>query len=125
MGFQDDCFFCLELRRGKPFGVDQGLLALITIGRQLGNVGLSHFDVVTKDVVVANFQVIDPGCGPFFFLQFRNPLLTVLHRIAVGIQLLIVTRLDDSPLGNCHRGILNHGPVNQSRNIAQRIQPRR
>ena len=61
-------FVFFQLLRDVSLGVRQGLLAH-PLGRHLVAIGVTDFDVVTKDVVVADFETTDS----------RGFCLTLLH----------------------------------------------
>ena len=63
----------LQLRRRKPLGIHQRLLALI-VRRSQREVGLGDLDVISEDRVIANFQRTDPRTLPLALFDCRNRL---------------------------------------------------
>ena len=55
VGGEDFTFVFLEFGRSEALGVDQRLLALVVGGRKM-KIRLGNFDVVTKNLIEANFQ---------------------------------------------------------------------
>ncbi len=70
-GFENLAFEDLQFGSGETLGVDQGLLALVIGGREV-RVRFGDFDVVTEDVVEADFERGDAGAGALALLRFAR-----------------------------------------------------
>src|ERR1700732_885762 len=54
VGSENFALVFLQLRASEALGVDEGLLALVIVGREV-QIGLGDLDVIAEDVVETNF----------------------------------------------------------------------
>ena len=60
---QNLAFVLLQLGCGETLGTHKCLLTLVAGGNQF-QIGFRNLDVVAKDVVELDFQILNPACGP-------------------------------------------------------------
>ena len=79
-------FIVLEFLGDVALGVDQRLLAY-PLGRHLVLVGVAHFQIVAKDIVVANLEALDAGGLCLALLDLEQVVLALIGNLAKLIQL--------------------------------------
>ena len=68
VGGEDFDFVVFELGGSEALGVDQGLLTFV-VGGRVGQVGLTDFNVIPKDGVIADFERSYAGAGALSFFD--------------------------------------------------------
>src|SRR6202030_2093712 len=86
VGGEDFAFVFFQLRGSEALRVDQRLLALVIVGREV-QVGLGNFDVVAENVIEANLQRSDVGALALALFHGGDDLLAVLAEIAQLVEL--------------------------------------
>ena len=108
----------LELRRGESLGVDEGLFPL-EIRRSQVKIRLRDFNVIAKDLVVADFERSDSGAFALPLFHRGDDLLAVLRELAQLVELGVVARADHSGIG-CQRGrIVGDGALDALAHVGQ------
>ena len=110
----------LQLGCDEALRVDQRLLALIRLGRQV-QVRLCDLDVVSEDPVEAHLERFDPRPGSFLVLEASDPLAPVGHGLAQLVQLGGEAVANHPTLCDCRGRILGDGLLKKLRDILQLI----
>ena len=119
LGVEDLLLVLLELGREEALGVDQRLLAHV-VGRDLGQVGLGHLDVVAEDLVVADLERADAGPLPLAALELGDEGLAGAADRAQVVELGVPAVLDDAALGQEEGRLVEDGPVDERRRRRRR-----
>ena len=119
---QDRLLYFLQILRDEAFTVGQRLLALIAI-RYERKLRARDLDIISKDLVVSDLQVLDAGFLALMLLDLRNPLAAAGGSGAQFIQFFAVTGFDDVALPDRQRRILGNSAFQQSANLVHRIEP--
>ena len=110
VGGQDLALVFLQLRSGKPFGINQSLFAFVVGGSQM-QIWLRNFDVVAEDTVEANLQGIDAGALALALFHSGNDLLAVLAQVAEFVKFGVVAITNDSRIGGQGWRLVGDGAV--------------
>ena len=92
-------FVFFSFRRREALGVDQSLFALVIRRREM-HVGLRNFDVVTKNLVEANFQGTDTGAFAFALFHASDDLFAVLAEVTKFVEFGMEARTDHAGIGS-------------------------
>ena len=111
----------VQLRRGVALAVGERLLARIAVGHLIV-VRLGDLDVIAKDLVVLDFEVLDFGQLALLRLEVRNPLLAVLRRAAQLVQLRAVPLADVRAVVHEQRRVRIDGAREQVHHVVKRRQ---
>jgi len=113
-------FVLLQFRRYEPLGIGKGLAADI-VGRDVGQIGFRHLDVVAEDLVIADLQGADAGAGLFLRLQPGDEPLPLAADTAQLIQFPVVA-IGNHPAVPQDKGrILRNRRPDEAGNIRQRV----
>ena len=105
---QDHVLQLLQFIRCVPLGVGQRLLADKVIGNHPFK-GVCHFEVISKYLVVLDFQILDSGLVALSRFQFGKPRLPFRLRMAQLIRLLVIAVLYDAPVTQGYGRVLHDG----------------
>ncbi len=119
LGVEDLLFILLELGREEPLGADERLLAHV-IGRDLGQVGLGHLDVIAEDLVVADLERADAGPLALPLLQLGDEGLAGAADRAQVVELGVPAVLDDPAFGQQEGRLVEDGPVDERGDVLGR-----
>ena len=93
LGSQDFFLIFFKLRCDETFGIHQGLFANVSVG-DFGEVGVAHFDEISKYAIESDFQRVDSGGRNFFFLDGFERGFCVLHEAVKFVEAGVETGLD-------------------------------
>ena len=118
--FQHLRFPLLELGRGEPFRVDQGLLAVVMVGN-LGGVRLRDLDIEPENVVEADFERVDAGLFALAPLHPGDESAAVAANFPQLVELAVEAGGDDSPVADVERRRLGDGPGNAPADVGKLV----
>ena len=84
-------------------------------------IGVSHFKIISENLVIFNLQIFNSGPLPVMFFQLRQPLLAVPSGAAQHVYGLIKTIPDHASLPDGHRRFLLNSLFNQLKDILQTV----
>ena len=113
----------LELLRDESLAVCQGLLSDIRFGNEVV-VGLADLDVITKDLIVADFEALDARLFLLARLNLGNNALAAGEDMAQTVDLAVITVADESTLAHGERRLVHDRLAQKLVDILQRIKPR-
>src|SRR6266478_8237042 len=102
VGGKDFAFVFFQLRRSEALGIDQSLLALVIVGREM-QVGLGNFNVVAENMVEADFKRSDVGALTLALFHGGDDLFAVLAKIAQLVEFGVKAGANDAGLGGQRR----------------------
>ena len=100
---QDLGFELLELGRGKAFGVDEGLFALV-VGRDGLEVGAGDLEVIAENGVEADLEGADPGAGALTFFNGGDALAAGGGKLAQLVEFGVDAGADGAGVAELRRG---------------------
>ena len=110
----------LQLLVDVPLGVDGGLLAHPVCRHQVG-LGLGHFNVVAKHLVVFHPDVLDAALLFGAVLDVHQQVLAVGHHIPKLVYLFAVPLSNDASISD-GEGFIHQGVVNALAQAGQLVQ---
>jgi len=105
---EDATFHFFQLGGDEALRVGGGLFAGVVVGDG-GEVGFGHFEVVTEDGVVADFEGLDAGAGDFAILQFGDPAASFGPGTAEFVEIRVVACADHAAVSGGGRRLVDHG----------------
>ena len=117
----DLVFEFLEFSGDIPFAVRQGLLADIALRRH-ADIGFRDLYVIAENLVVAYFQVLDPGGVPLLAFHLGNHAAGVVEQAAQPVHLLVVAVPDQAQFAHGKRAVFGNGGQNMPGQRVQRVQ---
>src|SRR5260370_10254770 len=95
VGGKDFALVFFQLRRSETLRVDQGLLALVIVGREM-QVGLGNFDVIAENMVEADFKRSDVGALALALFHRGEDLFALLATLAPFVALRVAAAAVDA-----------------------------
>ena len=123
-GGQDLMLQVFQLLGDVPLAVHQGLLTDVCL-RHLVLEGVGHLDIVSKHLVVADFQRPDAGGLFFLGLHLRHDALAALEDVPQAVHLFVEAVPDETALPDGERRLVADGIRDALPNVIQGVQLRR
>ena len=114
----------LEFLGNEALAVDQGLFADVGV-RHLIFKRIADLDVVSEDLVIADFQRPDAGFLLLPGLHLRNDAFAPLEDVPQTVHLLVKAVPDEAPLPDGEGRLVADGPGNPVPEVFQHVQLRR
>ena len=104
-----------------PLRPRQGLLADIVL-RHLALIAVGNLQIISKDLVVADFQCPDAGALPLPGLHLGDNALAVFQNVPQAVHLRVEPVPDQVPLPNGEGGLVAEGLGNALPQVLQGVQ---
>src|SRR5690606_18143143 len=109
-GVEDQVLLFLELRRDEALGVGKRLLADV-VGRgsaavHRADLRLRQFNIIPKDPVESDLQLVDAGPFSLAGAEGRDPTLGIARRFQYLVELGIIAVADRAAIADAHGRLL-------------------